>query len=205
MAEKTEMEKSKYRLLLADDEVYVRDLLVKNIQESDVPVEVVAVAGDGKEALEAAKVWKPNIIITDIAMPFINGLELIKELQKIGISSKNIIISGYDEFEYAKQAISLGVTDYLLKPFLPRELIEVLKKSTEELDNQKILNQKYEFVKRTGKESCQFGKRTFFKRSVGKWNKRKFGYFRKSERAGIEFKSKLLYCWNSEISGGMGI
>ncbi|MDO4324883.1 MAG: response regulator [bacterium] len=130
-----------YRVLIADDEEYVRDLLVKNIRESNARVEIVAVTGDGRTALEQARNLRPDIVVTDISMPFLNGLELIGEMQKEGISSKNIIISGYDEFDYAKRAISLGVTDYLLKPFLPRELTDVLNKIVEELDGQKILRQ----------------------------------------------------------------
>ena len=130
-----------YRAMVVDDEDYIRDLLVKNIRESVPGVEVVAVAGDGREALKSALEQKPDIIITDISMPFMNGLELIKELQRAGINSKNVVISGYDEFDYARQAISLGVKDYLLKPFLPRELRDVLVKIMEELDRQNALQQ----------------------------------------------------------------
>ncbi len=130
-----------YRILIVDDEDYVRDLLVRNIQNSALEVDVVAVAGDGEEGLREALLNKPDIIITDIAMPFMNGLELIRRIQEAGLYSKNVVISGYDEFDYAKQAISLGVKDYLLKPFLPREMIDVLTKVIQELDSQKALLQ----------------------------------------------------------------
>ena len=130
-----------YRIMIVDDEDYVRDLLVKNIRNSSLAVEVVAVAGDGKEALKSALLLKPDILITDISMPFMNGLELIKEMQKASLISKYVVISGYDEFDYARQAISLGVKDYLLKPFLPQELEEVLEKMINELDSQKTLQQ----------------------------------------------------------------
>lgn len=130
-----------YRVMVVDDEDYIRDLLVKNIHESVSGVEVVAVAGDGREALKSALELKPDIMITDISMPFMNGLQLIKELQHAGINSKNVVISGYDEFDYARQAISLGVKDYLLKPFLPRELRDVIQKIMQELDRQNALQQ----------------------------------------------------------------
>lgn len=136
-----------YRVLIADDEDYVRDLLVKNIRSSSLEIEVVAVADDGKAALRSALMLEPDIVVTDIAMPFMNGLELIRELQSAGIHSKYVVISGYDEFEYAKQAISLGVKDYLLKPFLPRELTGVLQKIIEELDSQKTLQQNMSLLK----------------------------------------------------------
>ena len=134
--------------MIVDDEDYVRDLLVKNIRSSSLDVEVVAVAGDGKEALESALLLKPDILITDISMPFMNGLELIKEMQKSGLLSKYVVISGYDEFDYARQAISLGVKDYLLKPFLPQELDEVLEKMIKELDSQKTLQQNMSMLRK---------------------------------------------------------
>lgn len=111
-----------YKVLLADDETEVRDRLVKNLMKMDIPLEVVGAAGDGQEALDIALDKKPDIVITDIAMPVFNGLELIRRMQEAGLQTKNIVISGYDEFDYARTAISLGVTDYLLKPFLPSEM-----------------------------------------------------------------------------------
>lgn len=128
-----------YGILVADDEAYVRDLLVKYIRNSSLDVEVVAVADNGREGLAMALSLKPDIVITDISMPFLNGLELIKEIGAAGLRCKSAVISGYDEFDYARQAISLGITDYLLKPFLPKELIRVIEKMTEELDSQKTL------------------------------------------------------------------
>ena len=108
-----------YKVLIADDEVSVRKLLEKSLRSSGLAIEVAAAAGDGREAYELAMAHHPDIIVTDIAMPSMNGLELIRSLQSQGITSKNIIISGYDEFDYARTAIALGVTDYLLKPFMP--------------------------------------------------------------------------------------
>ena len=111
-----------YQILIVDDEERVRDLLAKNISKLPLEVEVAAVASDGREALELAIQLKPDIVITDIAMPFLNGLELIRKMRENGIESKNLIISGYDEFDYARQAIALGVQNYLLKPFLPKDI-----------------------------------------------------------------------------------
>lgn len=136
-----------YRVLIIDDEDYVRDLLVRNIRNSSLDAEVAAVAGDGKEGLREALSKKPDIVITDISMPFMNGLELIARMQEAGLHSKNVVISGYDEFDYARQAISLGVKDYLLKPFLPKELTEVLEKLIQELDSQKALQQNMSLLK----------------------------------------------------------
>lgn len=136
-----------YKVLIADDETFVRTLLEKNLQSSGLPIQVIASAEDGKEALEKAIEFSPDIIVTDISMPFMNGLDFIRSLQEREIKTKNIIISGYDEFDYARTAISLGVTDYLLKPFLPRELISIFEKMIRELDSQKTLKQNLQMLR----------------------------------------------------------
>lgn len=130
-----------YKVLIADDETFVRSLLEKYLQASNLPIQICASAKDGEEALQKALEVRPDIIVTDISMPVMNGLDLIRELQNQEIVTKNIIISGYDEFDYAKTAIALGVTDYLLKPLMPRELIAAFEKIIRELDGQKALNQ----------------------------------------------------------------
>lgn len=150
-----------YRVIVADDEGYVRDLLVKNLTKISPDLEVVAVASNGREALQKALVMKPDIVITDIAMPFMDGLEFITCLQEAGIQSKTIIISGYDEFNYARRAISLGVKDYLLKPFLPKDLEQVLAKAVQELDSQRSLMQNLSLLKE------QAGTRAVFAREKG--------------------------------------
>ncbi len=124
-----------YRILIADDEAYVRDLVAKSINLSDLNVEVVGCAEDGKQAIEMVKQLQPDILVTDICMPQLSGLELIQAVKDTGVELKTIIISGYDDFAYAKTAMELGVTNYLLKPFLPDELFEVIEKLIEEIDN----------------------------------------------------------------------
>ncbi len=136
-----------YKVLIADDEAFIKNLLKKTLESSDFPIEEVMTAEDGREALERALEFCPDIIITDIEMPFMNGLELIRQLQERGIKSKNIIISGYDEFEYAKKAISLGVTDYLLKPFNAEELFAIFSKIVQELDGQKQLKNNLQLLR----------------------------------------------------------
>lgn len=145
------------RILIADDEEYVRDLLVKTIR-GEKEVEEVAVAGDGMEALEVARQFHPDLVVTDISMPRLNGLELIKCLQNEGISCKTVIISGYDEFDYAKQAISLGVKDYLLKPFLPEEMIQILQKVSEDVENQRRFRSNMEFLQEKVKNGKNLAK-----------------------------------------------
>ena len=130
-----------YKVLIADDETFVRNLLEKYLRASGLPIEIAISAENGQEALEKALLSPPDIVITDIAMPVKNGLELIRSLKEHDIPSKNVIISGYDEFDYAKTAIALGVTDYLLKPFMPEELISVFQKIISDLDRQHSFHQ----------------------------------------------------------------
>lgn len=128
-----------YRIIVADDEEYVRELLAKNINQSQTEFEVVGKAENGAEAIRLVRELKPDILITDICMPLVSGLELIREIKKLEQPVKTVIISGYDDFSYAKQAVSLGVTEYLLKPFLPDEMYEVLEKIRKELERQKTM------------------------------------------------------------------
>ena len=137
-----------YRVLIADDEIFMRNLLEKSLKTSGLPIQVAAVAGDGREALKMALEVLPDIVITDIEMPFMNGLELIGALKDRDIKTKNVIISGYDQFDYARTAISLGVTDYLLKPFMPKELIATFEKIIRELDSQNTLKQNLYLLRR---------------------------------------------------------
>lgn len=136
-----------YRVLIADDEISVRNLLKKKLQETEFPIDVVVVAEDGKEALAMALEYLPDIMIVDIEMPFLNGLEVIKALQEKNVHTKNVIISGYDKFDYARKAVSLGVTDYLLKPFMPKELISTLEKVIRELDSQNTLKNNLQMLR----------------------------------------------------------
>lgn len=144
-----------YRIIIADDEADVRELLAKNINQSQTEFQVVATAENGREAIRLVKELKPDILVTDICMPFVSGLELIRQLQELEQPVKTVIISGYDDFSYAKQALTLGVTEYLLKPFSPDELYEVLEKIKTELERQKTMMNNIQEMKEQLKDSRQ--------------------------------------------------
>lgn len=127
-----------YRIIIADDEEYVRSLLTKNINQSLEDFEVIATAENGEEAVELVESLKPDILITDILMPFLSGLELIRKIQEMNFPIKTVIISGYDDFNYAKQALTLGVTDYLLKPFLRKNYMKFWAKLRMKLNGKKL-------------------------------------------------------------------
>lgn len=105
-----------YSLLLIDDEYFVRKGLKETIDWTRYDIEVVGEAEDGEEGLTLAMKLNPDIIITDIYMPNMNGISFITELRNKGLQSEVIILSGYGEFIHAQSAISQGVVAYILKP-----------------------------------------------------------------------------------------
>lgn len=120
-----------FRVIIADDEETIRNGLKKLIESYDIGLNVVAMAEDGEEALKLIKDHKPEIILMDINMPFLNGLEIIEQVKDIDENAKTIIISGYDKFDYAQKALELGVFSYLLKPIDYRNFKDVLLKAME--------------------------------------------------------------------------
>jgi two-component system response regulator YesN len=104
------------KAILLDDEHLVLKWLESLIGQSDLGLSVIATAKNGEDGLRLIKKYNPDIVITDIRMPKLDGLELIKAVTEIGYPVKFVILSGYGEFEYAKLALQYGVKDYLLKP-----------------------------------------------------------------------------------------
>lgn len=141
-----------YKILIADDEINIARHM-EDYLNTLPDVEVAAVATDGKSAYEEAKRHRPEIIITDICMPEMTGLEFLQRLREDGMKAKILVISGYDEFDYVRQAMSYGVKEYLLKPFSPEELSEQVEKLVGELDQEKQLEQNLEFLKQRSDRS----------------------------------------------------
>ena len=101
----------------------------------------VFVAYDGIQALSIIKEKNIKAMILDIAMPDMNGVELMKELSRLGLKPVTVIVSGYDEFEYAKEALSYGAIDYILKPLDTDDVIEIGKKMLKLIEQQEIQKQ----------------------------------------------------------------
>jgi len=116
-------------VLIADDEETIREGLRKLIESYDIGLSVIATAEDGEVAMELINEYKPEIILMDINMPFMNGLEIIEEIRKTDQNAKIIIISGYSQFNYAQKALELGVLSYLLKPINYRDFKDILIKA----------------------------------------------------------------------------
>ncbi|WP_343249875.1 response regulator [Diplocloster hominis] len=114
------------KLLLVEDEIHVLKSLEQKILDLNQDYEIIGTASNGTKALELIRQQTPDIVLTDIRMPGMDGLTLIREMAVLCPDAIAVIISGYQEFEYAKQAMSMGVLDYLLKPIDIQELDECL-------------------------------------------------------------------------------
>ena len=122
-----------YRILLVDDEDLIRVSLRYAVERSGADAEVVAECSGGREALDVLREIEPDIIITDIRMPHMDGLEMIRQIRQTSADVQIIIISGYAEFEYARQAIQYRVSEYLLKPVSAEALKASLEKCVAQL------------------------------------------------------------------------
>jgi len=118
-----------YSILIVEDEDIIRQGLAKIIGRLDLPIGTITEAGDGPSAVRLFRERKPHIVLTDIRMPGMSGLDVIKEIRKHDSRARIVILSGYGEFEYARTAIRFGVTDYLLKPVKKSILREVLQRA----------------------------------------------------------------------------
>ena len=112
------------KVLLVDDELIVRQYLVSIIEWEKYGFYICGEAGSGKEALEMIELYSPDLVITDIKMPEIDGLELVRiAVDEMKAMSKFIILSSYNDFTYARTAIKYNVMDYILKPLDEGELL----------------------------------------------------------------------------------
>lgn len=125
-----------YRIILVDDEEEVRKSIVRKIGWEETGFQVAGDAENGEDALEKIEALEPDVVLTDIRMPYMDGLTLAERIRQKYPSMKIVIFSGYDDFEYAKQAIKLNVTEYILKPVNVEELTAILKRIKVNLDQE---------------------------------------------------------------------
>ena len=124
-----------YRVMLIDDEPSARNLMKASIDWSELEMEVVGEAASGIEAINIIDDIKPDIAFVDISMPFMNGMEFTEIATKRYPELSIIIMTAFDDFEYARKCVSLPVFDYILKPFVRAEVQETLLKLKNKLDS----------------------------------------------------------------------
>lgn len=151
-----------WKLVIADDEPKIRRGIENILNWSEFGIEIVGQAEDGEIALEIIKENRPDIILLDINMPFLNGLDLLQKLKEIGNNGIVIIISGYDDFSYAQKALQFNVFDYILKPVSKKNIEEIIIKVTNKLIERGKENNYLEWVKRQLAENKEVLQKTFF-------------------------------------------
>ena len=155
------------KIFLAEDEVVVRETIKRMIPWEELGFELVGEAADGEMALPLLLRQQPDLLITDIKMPFMDGLTLARLAKKEIPGLKVVIISGYDDFNYAKQAIGIGVEDYLLKPITKNALIERLSEIRSRYEHEKTQKEYYEKFQREMQAYEKNSSRDFFEALVG--------------------------------------
>lgn len=136
-----------YKVFIVDDEIFVRESFREQIDRQGSGFVLAGEASDGEMALSMIKDLKPDILVTDIRMPFMDGIELARIVKRTMPWVKIVILSGHDEFEYAQKAISIGVEDYILKPIRATELIGALEKAARAIEESLAERADYEALK----------------------------------------------------------
>ena len=116
------------KMILADDEPVIIRGIQKLVDFNRLGIEIVGEYEDGKAAFDGILTEKPDIALLDIYMPKKTGIEILKELKALGIETKVIFVSGFQDFQYARDALTYGAVNYLLKPVIREELVETLEK-----------------------------------------------------------------------------
>ncbi|ARK29821.1 response regulator transcription factor [Halalkalibacter krulwichiae] len=144
-----------YKVVLVDDESLILRSLEKIIDWESLNCEVAGTANDGQKALSLIKEMKPEVVVTDICMPEMNGLDLLREIQQLQAQPKVILLSGYNDFQYAKEGLRNNAFDYLLKPIDHDELEKCLERVIITYEDEK--KKKYDYRKNLIFEALTFG------------------------------------------------
>ena len=135
------MSGEKYKVLIADDEYWSREKLVRMIAWEEYGLELLAPAENGEEVLKRAESEKVDILITDINMPYVDGVELVQRIREKYPEVLIFVVSGYDDFEYVKSTMKMGAINYLLKPVAKMELIQAVSEALDRLYEKKQAEQ----------------------------------------------------------------
>ncbi len=150
-----------YRIILVDDEEEIRRGIARRVDWGSLGFELVGDAENGEDALEKIEQLEPDVVMTDIRMPYMDGLTLCARIRQKYPSMKLLLFSGYDDFEYAKQAIKLNVSEYILKPVNMEELQEILIRVHKKLDEEIEQRRNLDLLKESYRQSLPILKEVF--------------------------------------------
>ncbi len=153
-----------YKVLLVDDDEQIRSGVASFIKKSNLRLTLVAEAENGADGLDIAEMLRPDIVLTDIKMPYMDGLEFCKKLRNILPAAKLVIFSGFDKFEYAQKAIEMSVFRYILKPINSEELKEVLLEVRGEIEQERAAQRDKAVLRRIYEQSLPVLRETLFVR-----------------------------------------
>ena len=131
-----------YRLMLVDDEPEIREGMKEIVDWEACGFQLVSEADNGLDALMLAEQTRPDLVITDVRMRFMDGLEMVERMQTFLPMTQYIVVSGYDEFEYTRKSIQIRISDYVLKPICASEFVEVLSRAKRALDDASAAQQR---------------------------------------------------------------
>lgn len=155
-----------YKLLIVDDETIIREGIIANVDFAGIGLELVGSCENGLEALDVVKEHQPDIVMTDINMPFMNGMQLAEEILILYPLTKIVFLTGFDRFEYVKEALKLKIMDYLVKPVLPRELTEIFTKAIQVIDSERAADARINLMEEKLAETVPVLRERFFNRMI---------------------------------------
>lgn len=193
------------KALLADDHYPVLEFLQHSIPWKELGIEIIGLCHNGSEALECCEQTLPDILVTDIGMPKVDGLALIRQLKERNPKLQTIILSCHDEFQYAQQAVSIGVTAYILKESMqPEEITTQLRNIVDKLQGELTEQQKKLQMQRIVHETHSLYKAEFMRKSLHNPVINEAGWTRELQELGVHIHTTpympvLLYPNNAHL------
>ena len=151
-----------YTLLLVDDEEEVTRIIAKKVKWNDLGFSVTGHANNGLKALEMLEEMQPDVVMTDIRMPYMDGLELCGQIREKYPATKLVLFTGFDDFEYAKEAVHLEIEEYVLKPLNAAEITKVFEDLKKKLDQEINEKKSAELLKKYYKDSLPLLQANFY-------------------------------------------
>ena len=164
------------KLMIIDDEEEIRMGISRTIEWEANDISICGLAENGKEAIEKIELLHPEIILLDIRMPVVSGLQVLEYIRSHHYPTKSIILSGYDDFSYAQTAIKNGASDFLLKPCQPQEILETVLKIKTLVEEEKVQNEMLQGIKVRFNESLPVLKEIYLTKLIKNDAGRKLNY-----------------------------